>query len=595
MVTTNPIYLLAIIAGVCAVAQWSAWKLRLPSILFLLLAGIALGPVSGVLDSDALFGDLLFPFVSIAVAIILFEGGLTLNVSHIRGHGAIVRNLLTLGVVITWALMSVCAHYLFGFEWPLACLFGAIGVVTGPTVIKPLLRTVRPSEKIENVLHWEGILVDPIGAFLAILVFEYIVESSGGGATGEVMWVLVKLVVMGLVLGCIGGKCLALAIGKYLIPDYLKESLTLMGVVVVFAIAESFQHESGLLAVTIMGAWLANEKKLRIDELILFKKHVTVVLISVLFILLAARLQLDAVAQLGWGIVLFLILVQCVIRPLSVWVCTLGSGWSWQEKALLGWIAPRGIVAAAISSLFVIKLESNNVAGAELLVPLAFVLIIGTVVLQSLTAKRVGDYLGVTNLAPNGILVVGANPVSLAIANALRKEEVKVTVADRSARKITQARQSGLSVYHGNPTSGHAEDNLSLAGIGALAAMTQNPETNALAVVHFRSQFGSDRVFALAQNPEQTHEEKKDPTSLRESNSLFSADITYEMLADALQQGASIEVSALDDTASAESQLESISMPLFAIDDAGFTHIYGEGKDFSPEPGWKILHLKERA
>lgn len=593
---TNPISLLALVAGFCAVAQMLAWKFKLPSILFLLLAGITLGPITGLLDPDLLFGDLLFPFVSLSVAIILFEGGLTLDLKKIKGHGSVVRKLLTVGVFITWCLMSITVHYLFGFDWPLACLFGSIGVVTGPTVIKPLLRTVRPREKIEKVLHWEGILVDPLGAFLAILVFQYILESSGGGAAAQIAIVLTKLVVVGLVMGCLAGSTVGALLGRHMIPDYLKEAITLISVIVAFAISESIQHESGLLTVTVMGAWLGNSKKLRLDEIMHFKENLSILLISTLFILLAARLELNAIAELGGAIVVFLLIVQLIIRPLSIWVCTLGSDWTWQEKVLAGWIAPRGIVAAAISSLFVIRLESENVEGVELLIPLAFVLIIGTVVIQSLSAKPLGDRLKVTNPAPNGILIVGGNPVSLALIKALAEEEVKCVLVDRSQRNIIAARRLGVKAYHGNPTSGHADENLPVSGIGAVIAMTRNAETNALALVHFRTAFGTERVFALALKPEESTDKVNEPKTLSNADNLFGPDVTYELLADRLAQGATIATLTIDDSGASGGALEILEtdnqIPLIAIDPNGFTHVYGAGREFTPEAGWRVLVLQ---
>lgn len=592
---SNPISLLALVAGACAIAQLLAWKLKLPSILFLLIAGISLGPVAGILDPDSLFGDLLFPLVSLSVAIILFEGGLTLDLKHIRGHGAVVRNLLTVGVFITWCLMSITVHFLFGFDWPLACLFGSIGVVTGPTVIKPLLRTVRPREKIENVLHWEGILVDPLGAFLAILVFQFILESSGSGAAAQIAVVLAKLVVVGLVVGCLAGSALGAMLGRHLIPDYLKAAVTLVSVIVAFAISESIQHESGLLTVTVMGAWLGNSKNLRLKEIMHFKENLSILLISTLFILLAARLRLDAVLGLGGAIVVFLLIVQLIIRPLSIWICTIGSDWTWQEKVLAGWIAPRGIVAAAISSLFVIRLESENIAGAELLVPLAFVLIIGTVVIQSLTAKPLGDWLQVTNPAPNGVLLIGGNPVSFALATALAAEEIKVVIADRAWRNVITARRLGVTAYYGDPTSGHAEENLPVSGVGALMAMTRNPEMNALAVQHYRSVFGSERVFAIAKKPEDSAVIEKKPAELKDGNTLFSASVTYEMLREQLAQGAEIKTLKISDTKPGDEPhdvaLHEGTIPLVAIDLDGFTHIYAEGREFTPKPGWRKLVL----
>jgi len=238
----SPLLTIALLAGLCAACQWLAWRLKQPSIVFLLMAGLLVGPVLGVLDPKESFGDALFPFVSIAVAIILFEGGLTLKLSDIKGHGVIVTRLISLGVVVTWLLLSVTVHFVFSLSWEISFVFGSITVVSGPTVIKPLLRAVRPSEKIAHLLHWEGILIDPVGVFLALLVFEYVLLGQPGLAAPKIAIILAKLVGTGLLLGVTAGWAAESVLRRYLVPDFLKNVLTLMFVVIVFALSETVQH-----------------------------------------------------------------------------------------------------------------------------------------------------------------------------------------------------------------------------------------------------------------------------------------------------------------------------------------------------------------
>ncbi len=588
VVTLPPLAVIGLIGFCAACSQWLAWKLRLPSILFLLISGILLGPVTGLLNPDVLLGDLLFPFVSVAVAIILFEGGLTLDLEQIRGHGSVVKKLLLLGVLITWGCMSLTVHWLFDIGLELAFLFGAIAVVTGPTVIKPLLRSVRPVKKISRVLHWEGVLIDPVGAFLAILVFEYILLSNNGDLLPQISLTLLKLVVIGVATGVFFGFGLSQVIIRRLLPDYLREALTLMVVVIAFVLAETIQHESGLLTVTIMGGWLANSKKTRTVEIAEFKESLSLLLLSGLFILLAARLQLDSIVSLGWPVLAFLFIAQFVIRPLCVVSCTLGEKWSWQEIALASWIAPRGIVAAAISSLFVIRLGDAGVEQAEILVPLAFILIIGTVVIQSLTAKSIGSRLGVTNPTPSGVLLVGSNPVSIALAQALRTEGISVVVADPSWVSISESRRAGLRTYHGNPTSGHAEQHLDLSGIGFALAVSGNPERNALVAAHFRDYFGSDRVFVLPQSGSgQQHESVESINSLN----LFNDELSYEWLHKKFENQAAIRTLVVVE----DEEIELHGMiPLFAIDSDGNLYVYNSEMPVESGVGWKILVLEER-
>ena len=566
---SNTIGLLALIGVAGAASQWIAWRVKLPSILLLLAAGIFLGPILGVLKPDELLGDILFPIVSIAVAIILFEGGLTLDRDELRGHGAVVRNLLVIGVLSTWLLIASTVHLLFDLAWPLAFLFGSIGVVTGPTVIKPLLKIVRPKRNVSRVLRWEGILVDPIGAMLAILVFEYIVETESGGGLFDVIVVMFSLIGIGLVAGAFFGFLLVWMIRNRHLPDFLVESTTLLTVIAAFAVAEFLQHEAGLITVTVMGALLANSKGVRLQEILHFKENLSVLLISALFVLLAARLEIAAVVNLGFAALAFLVIIQFLIRPLSVWLCTIGAGWSWQERVVLGWIAPRGIVAAAISSLFVLRLESVDIDSAKVLVPLAFVLIIGTVVFQSLTAKFVADKLGVSDPEPNGVLIVGANAVAQRIGLALKSAGVEVLLIDRNKEHVRKSRQNGLTTFYGHVTSAYAESHLDLTGIGCVLALSRNQDLNFLAAMHFRDEFGTSNIYLINQANEDADEPGELSHDLAAYQFLFGADYSYEKLSQTFRGGA--EIIQLEITEAVMEQL-------------AINHSYGEEADENENP-----------
>ncbi|MEE9321401.1 MAG: sodium:proton antiporter [Granulosicoccus sp.] len=608
---------LAALGGIC---QWLAWRLNLPSILFLLTAGILVGPILGIFDPDALLGDLLFPFVSVAVAIILFEGGLTLKISDIREHGAVVTRLISVGVLITWLMLATAVHFVFDMPWPLALVFGSITVVSGPTVVKPLLRAVRPSENIGHILHWEGILIDPIGVFLALLVFDYVLLDQPGNGLGHIAIILAKLVIVGTAIGAASGFATAYALRRYLVPDYLVNVLTLITVICAFVLAETIQHESGLLAVTIMGVWLANTRGLHVEELLHFKEDLVVLLISSLFIVLASRLDISLIPQYGWQILLLLAIAQFVIRPINAWVCTIGSGLSIGERGFIGWLAPRGIVAAAVSSVFVLRLQEANVAMADLLVPLTFSLIIGTVVFQSLTAKPLADRLGISNPEPNGILFFGANEIALILAKALQTESIRVLLSDTSWRNVSQARRAGFDAYHGNPTSGHAEENLDLEGIGNLIAVSSNRDANALASIHFRSEFGSSAVFTLEGASDDDIYERFDTANRNRANPLFDDSLSYASLLKLLREGEirhlvipeekddtdenseasqlsehSIDSRINDSPAPIDEQStpDDKSIRLFAIDKDSILHIYGAGEQITPKPGWRLIVLND--
>lgn len=603
----SPLLTVALLAGLCAICQWLAWRLKQPSIVFLLMAGLSIGPVFGIVDVNAMFGDALFPFVSVAVAIILFEGGLTLNFSDIKGHGAIVTRLISMGVLVTWLLLTVTVHFVFSLSWQLSFVFGSITVVSGPTVIKPLLRTVRPSEKIGHLLHWEGILIDPVGVFLALLVFEYVLLDQPGLAATKIAIILAKLVGTGLLLGVTAGWATENVLRRYLVPDFLKNVLTLMFVVIVFALSETIQHESGLLAVTVMGIWLANAKGLHVHEILHFKENLTLLLISTLFILLAARLDLGNLPFFVGGVLILILVTQFIIRPINVWLCTLGSDLTKRERLFIAWIAPRGIVAAAVSSLFALRMEEVGMPQTEYLVPLTFSLIIGTVVIQSFTAKPLADKLGISNPEPNGVLIHGVNGVSLSLAVALRTHSVKVQFSDASWSNVRRARQSGFEAYHGNPTSGHAEENLDLQGIGKLFSLSSNRDSNALTTIHFRTEFGSNAVYTLESASDDDAFERFDPANRHRANALFDDTLSYASLKRQVENGEILHLPVAtgtgdknkdknqDAVAVADDKLHADDLRMFAISKEGKLHVYGSAEPITPKAGWTLVVLRQNS
>ncbi|HET8765125.1 MAG TPA: sodium:proton antiporter, partial [Rhodanobacter sp.] len=417
------------LAGMLAVGfacQWLAWRVKLPAIVFLLLAGLLLGPVTGVLDPDRLLGTLLFPLVSLAVALILFEGSLTLRFAELRGIGSAVRGLVSYVALTALGLLALAAHFVADVAWPIALLFGALTCVTGTTVIGPMLRTLRPNAKIANTLRWEGIVIDPLGALFAVLIYEAIVSHQQGHTVG----VFLATVASGAVVGGVAAWLLGSALRRGLIPEYLQNYGTLATVLLAFVAANTLAHESGLLTVTIMGIALGNLRGVHIDDILDFKENLTTLLVSLLFILLAARLPWPLPGRLLWEGVAIFAIAQFAIRPLTVALASLRSGLDWRERALIGWVAPRGIVAASVSALFALRLQSLAVPGADALVPLVFLIIIGTVILQSATARPLARWLGVAEPEPRGVLVYGADPVAREIGKALHDAGVRVVLAD---------------------------------------------------------------------------------------------------------------------------------------------------------------------
>jgi NhaP-type Na+/H+ or K+/H+ antiporter len=571
---------LIVIAGAfltAACCQWFAWRVNLPAILFLLLAGILAGPVLGALDPDRLLGDLLLPFVSLSVAIILFEGSITLKFHELRGIQGVVRNMLTFGLVITWLITTVAAHFFTGISWEIAFLFGALTVVTGPTVIAPLLRAIKPTPAVAGILRWEGIVIDPIGVALAVLVYEFIVADSTQQAWSRTFLVFFQIVAVGALIGVAAGYLFGLVLRNRALPDFLQNVATLTMIFVAFVLADTLQPESGLVTVTVFGVWLANMPGVALDEILRFKENLSVLLISLLFLLLTARLDLTALVGLGWGAAFVFLIVQGLARPANVLLCSLGSRLQLQERAFLAWVAPRGIVAAAISSLFALKLESSGFADADLLVPLTFTIIIGTVLLQSATAPPLARFLGITEQEPRGFLIIGANLVARKIGAALAKHNVRVLLADTDRNQIKAARQEGLETYQGNPFPDYADQRLNLAGIGTMLALSPDDEINTAAALRYRQELGRNNLFILSGDHDDADGAGTTWTPAHRLFNRFCTPVSYRHLHRLFESGAEIHGEPLPE-GSDLGKLESCGgadIPLFFTEATGRIILFG--------------------
>tara|TARA_R110000868_G_scaffold368227_1_gene631212 strand:+ start:46005 stop:47840 length:1836 start_codon:yes stop_codon:yes gene_type:complete len=575
-------------------AQWLAWRTKLPAILMLLAFGIIAGPVTGFIDPDALMGNLLSPFVSISVAIILFEGGLSLRMSEFRKIGGVVIKLITIGIAITWFLASVAAYLFLDLGVEISVLFGAILIVTGPTVIIPLLRQVRPTETASSIIKWEGIVNDPIGAMMAVLVFEIILAGGFESISGKAGLVIVTTIVDGTFFGALGAGIMYLAMKKHWLPDYLQNPVTLMIVVSVFTASNTLQHESGLLAVTVMGIILANQKEIRIKHIIEFKENLQVLLISTLFILLASRLKIEHLEYFNLNSLWFLLALFIIVRPASIFGATFGSQLTFKEKAFLSWMAPRGIVAAAISSIFALRLEEEGYAIAEQLIPYTFIVIISTVTIYGLSALPVARMLGVAKPKPNGVLFLGAHEWSRMIATTLKELGLKVLVADSNWENISKARKSGLNTYYGNILSEYALDEISLDGIGHLMALTPNDEVNSLASISFAEYFGSSNVFQLAQSATSKRRAKESSDFLG-GRTLFSNELNHEAINDFVKSNITVSNTPITDEFNFNEYNNLYgdnSIPIFVLSADESTLIpFSVDNPPTPQPGDSIIAL----
>jgi len=585
---------IAILLVVCALCQWLAWRVKLPAIIFLLLVGILSGPVLGIFDPQALLGDLFFPFISLSVAIILFEGSLTLKFSEIRGLQKVVRNMVSIGMLVTWMITALVTRFALDLSWQVSFLFGAITVVTGPTVIIPMLRTVRPTVAVSNILRWEGIVIDPIGASLAVLVYEFIISGGGRGAFGHTMLTFAEIVAVGAIIGAGGGYLFGLLLRRHWLPEFLHNLSTLALVIGSFALSNTLQEEAGLVTVTVMGIWLANMKGVDTEEILDFKENLSILLISMLFIMLAARLELASFVELGWPALWVFLAIQFLARPLNVLISTFGSALKWPERHLLAWIAPRGIIAAAISALFALQLVDHGFESAKALVPLTFMVIIGTVLLQSTTARLVALWLGVAEPEPKGFLIIGANEVARAIAKALLKAGLRVQLVDVSWEKIAKAKMDGLPTYLGNPVSEHADRHLELVGIGRMLALSPHDSVNLAAALHYRMELGKNNVYSLLSKESNGSSNSQQVSAMRRGKSLFGSEVTYTSLQSALAAGAAIKITNLTEsfgTAELRKTHGEGIIPLFAIDERERIHVFSVGETVVPGAGWSILSL----
>lgn len=489
---------LALIIGTGMVAQWLAWRTGIPSIITLLVAGLVLGPVVGILDPDDLLGDTLFPIVSLSVALILFEGGLDLPPRELRNTGTAVRRLISVGAVITFVVSWYGAKTIFDISNDAAIVLAAVLVVTGPTVVGPLLRFVRPAGTTGPILRAEGVLIDPIGATGALVAFEIVLADETGEALLSTLFIVGRTLVAGIGFGLVTALILDLALQRFLIPDQLAVPVTFAFVVASYVAANELQEESGLLAVTALGIYLARRESSTIRQVLEFNESLRTLLISALFILLAARIEADALRDVALPALVFVIVLVLVARPLTVLVSTVRTSLSWRERAFLTAMAPRGIVAAAVSAIFALRLEELEVADSEKIVPIVFLVIIGTIVVYGFLAGPAARLLGLAEAQADGVLIVGAHSIGREIGKELSDRGVKTLLVDTDPYNVTRAIANGLSARRMSVLADEATHDLDLRGIGRMLAITSNDEVNALGTGRFSRVFGRREVFQLA-------------------------------------------------------------------------------------------------
>ncbi len=495
---TDPLTSLALIPAVGIGAQWLALRLGLPSILVLLASGLVLGAGFGVLHPHELFGEVWQPAIALAVGLVLFEGGLSLKRAELHAGGRVLTRLLTLGVTITFVAGTLLAASIVGIPFGVAAVVGALLVVTGPTVVGPLLASIRPHGAVGPILKAEGILVDPIGALLGSIIAKVVITRHSASEVTDLAGGVGRFLVVGLGIGLLGAVIAVAVLKRYLIPDGLTTAFALALAVLVIAGADELVDDSGLLAVTVMGMVIGSQQRGDVRTLLEFNETVRVLLIASLFVVLGAEVTTrDQLASIGWQEIVFVTLLIVVIRPVVVALSTAGSELRRQQRIFLAWMAPRGIVAASTASLFAINLQHARVPGADDIVPVVFVTIVVTISVYGMTSGPLARRLGLAEAHPQGTLVLGANPLAVAMSGALHREGFRVLLVDTDADAIAAARDAGLEAHLGSLLSDLAVSEIDLRGIGRLLAVTANPEATALAALRFSPIFGRRDVYEV--------------------------------------------------------------------------------------------------
>ena len=586
---------IAVVIALGAAAQWVAWRAKLPAILPLLTIGFLVGPVLGWIRPDVMVpSGLLYPAISLAVGLILFEGGLTLRIPDIKEIRTVVMRLVTIGALVTWMGGTLTAYLLTDLSLPLSFLFGALIIVTGPTVIGPLLRIVRPQARVANVLRWEGIVIDVLGAMVAVLVFEFVLIGNREQALGQTILLFLEFILFGTVIGVLGGLALTALLRLRAIPDYLINVVALGVVFLVFSVSSALGPESGLLAVVLMGIIVGNSGVPNINDLLSFKEDLTILFINVLFIVLAANIDLAAFVGVltipGFSL---LAVVMLVLRPLDVFISTWRTQLRQNEKLYLSWIGPRGIVAASVSSLFAARLAESGFEGAQTLVSLVFLVIVGTVLLNSITARPLGRLLGVADPDPQGFLILGAHAAARRIAQFLQDEGVQVLLADTNWSNVAAARGQGLNAYYGSLLSDRSDDELRLGGIGRLLALTSNDEANALTALKYAREFGSQDVYQLEPSREASERNRLGGES--RARVLFYRGVPYRELSRLSENGEFIrtEVGEQFDFDDLLDRYGNEVLPMFVVNGKRVRVLVGDGQ--SPDVGGTVVSLAPKA
>lgn len=587
----TPLLAVSLVGSLCIACQWLAWRFALPAIVLLSIAGLALGPVSGILRPQALFGDTLHTLVAMAVAIILFDGGLGLRFKELKEMKRAVLQMVLIGAPLGWVLAALCCHCIAGISWPVSLVFGGILVVTGPTVILPLLRQARLDARAAAVLKWEGIVNDPLGALFAVIAFEYFASPQLQHAPVTGFLVLgLKILLIGAC-SFILGRLIEKAFHRGYVPEFLKQPVVLIMVLLTYALAGIVQEEGGLVAVTVLGITLANSDLPNLEEMRRFKEYLSLLLVSLVFILITATLRWQDLMLLNWQALLFIVAMLLVVRPLTVIFSTFRSGMTRQELLFVGWIAPRGVVCAAVSGLFGPQLVDMGYEDGAKMVPLAFGIVFATVLGHGFTLRPWGKRLGLISDQARGLLLVSSNLFTVALAEKLRELNLPVLIVDSNWHHLRLARQAQIPAHYGEVLSEDAEFKLGLNQFGGIITASDNPAYNMLVATHFAHEFGHEGVFRLAVEPPSENQRKELSVTLRVPPILGG--LLYDDVMDRLRQGWKIKIVRISEEHPYSLYREKMgdnAVPLFSLMPSGI--VVHAGANVTPqEAGYSLISL----
>ena len=494
----SPVEAFALIGALGIGAQWVAWRLNMPAIVLMLVAGLIVGPGLGLFVPERDIGPLLGPMISVAVAVILFEGGLSLNLHALADAAIGVRRLVIIGAPLGWLMSALALHFGAGLGWEAASVFGGIMVVTGPTVIAPLLRQAKLSRRPAALLQWEAIVNDPVGALAAVLAFAFVSVLYTEGSFGAAMGHFSLGIAVAAALGYASGRGIAWAFSTGAVPEYLKVPVLFTVMLVGFALSDLVLHESGLLSVTVMGLVLANSNLASYEELRRFKEHATVLLVSGVFILLAAGIEASALQALDLRAVWFVLLVVFVARPLTVLISLWGTPIPARERLLVALTGPRGVVLMAVAGLFGERLADLGLPDGDRIGPLAFVLVASTVLIHGFALRPLARALGLSMGDSGGVLLIGGSRFTTDLGLALQKAEISVMISDPNLSHLRRAREAGLPVFYGDILSEAADNKVELIGFSELLTATDNDAYNTLVSTDLGPEFGRRHVWQTA-------------------------------------------------------------------------------------------------